>query len=1198
VVALTHDPIVAKSGQASVEVIADFAKLASTFQRDLNKTLMGVRVDMSPISDQIADGLRDGVERANAELRKLGDPAGESFNLITQQSKSAGAAMAASFTAAGRQMSRVGDQMSMALTLPIVAAGAATVNAAGGFEKAMNRVKALSGATADEFARLREQAIALGSTTQYSASQAADAMGYLSMAGFSAAQTLDALPGVLSLAAAGAIELADAADIASNILSGYGFQAKDLGKVNDILAKTFTSTNTTLMSLGETFKYVGPVAASASIAFEEISAAIGLMGNAGIQGSEAGTALRGAIARLLKPTADVTATLTSLGVSVTDSGGKLLPLVDIVRQLETAGADTADMMTIFGLEAGPAMQALVSQGSTALTDLTMKLRNAGGTADRIAKTQMEGFNGSLDELKSAAEGLMIAIGDAGLLGWMTSLAKTLTGVTASMSAMNPVVLKIATIAGIVIAAIGPFLAIFGRMATAIGEGVMALQKFGAWALRVAPWLSALSGPIGWAIAAVIALGVAAVVAYNKSEAFRAVVDRAFRAVGDAALWMWQSAILPAFNWLVTQTKVVGAALARLWGQAQPIFTALGASISKVWNSAIKPALGQIGVMFGDAGARLSAFWSGTAQPALSAMMAWFGKLAVAIREWWAGNGDSVMATAAQFMTRVGDVMTTVWSGVMAVLKGVAAVLIWVFVDAAIPIFRAIIAVVSAVIDAVIRMKPVWMVLGAVIVAAVMVVVAIVKVLWAVVSTAFRAIGAILQWLWSAVIVPAFKIIGAAFEAAGAVISWLWSAVIQPVFLFIADAIGAVGTVIIWLWTSVFQPAFQAIGAVISWVWSSVIQPVFSFIAAAIGVVVSVVQWFWNTFGPIWSAIANLMWTIWSGVLSIVFDLLRLAFFAVVAVVQIFWEIIKAAFMAVAAVVMAVWSGFIQPILSAIGALFSWLWSVIQPVLSAIGAFFMQLWSSYIKPVVDFIAGGINWLWGVISSIFNAIAEFIASAIARIVATAMGIAAFVNNVAGHFSNMVSAIREKIDAAVDFVRGLPGRISSAIGNLGSLLYEGGRNVVQGLINGISSMIGAVKDKISSVASTIRNALPFSPAKYGPLSGRGSPDRSGEAIATMLADGMVDRIPELRAAITKVATTVASPELEGMSNVTMFATPLSAPRVGMPETAGGAPSPAGQRATYNLTVNALDPRSAASAVIEAIAAWERSNGAGWRR
>ncbi|MEU3281767.1 phage tail tape measure protein [Streptomyces antibioticus] len=351
-----------------------------------------------------------GRDRASATFRQVG----RSANRLASTTSKAGAAIKA-----GLAVGAVG----------VAGLAAATLKAAGDFEKSMNQVRAVTGATGKEFKALRDQAKELGATTKFTAKQAADAQGFLAMAGFRTLDIMSAMPGVLDLASAGNMDLARSADIASNILTGYGMKAEETSRVVDVMAKTFTSTNTNLEQLGEAFKYAGPVAHAAGIRFEQASAAIGLMGNAGIQASMAGTALRGAVTRLLAPTKQIRTTLDKLGVTVKDTHGKLLPLDDIIRQLEKSGATTGDMMTLFGQRAGPAMLALVDQGSGALVKLTDKLDKAGGTADRIAKIQMEGLQGQLVALKSAWEGLLIEIGDTGVLAGAT---KALSGVTVAV----------------------------------------------------------------------------------------------------------------------------------------------------------------------------------------------------------------------------------------------------------------------------------------------------------------------------------------------------------------------------------------------------------------------------------------------------------------------------------------------------------------------------------------------------------------------------------------------------------------------------------------------------------------------------------------------------------------------------------------------------------------------------------------------
>ena len=401
-------------------------------------------------------------------------------------------------TETGDKMKGIGKKMSMGITAPIAGIGIGAIMTGANFEKGMNRVKALTGTTGDDFAALTQQAKDLGSSTAFSATQASEAMGFLAMAGFKSNDIIGAMPGVLNLAAAAQMDLGDAADITSNILTGFGKDVSELGQVNDVLVKAMTSANVDLTMLGESMKYVGPVASSAGMDFEETAAAIALLGNAGIQGSMAGTSLRGAMTRLLKPSGDAAATMAKLGLNVLDSEGNLRSFTEITKQLEDANISTADAMTIFGQRAGPAMMALVSQGSGALDEMTQSLKDSGGTAESIASVQMEGMSGAITEMKSAFEGLMIAISED-ILPVLTKLIDAVVPILQKFTAMPGPIKAIVVVVGILAAVIGPLLIVIGMMIPAIAalSGVMA-------------GLSLSMGPITLAIvgiAAAIAVGI-------------------------------------------------------------------------------------------------------------------------------------------------------------------------------------------------------------------------------------------------------------------------------------------------------------------------------------------------------------------------------------------------------------------------------------------------------------------------------------------------------------------------------------------------------------------------------------------------------------------------------------------------------------------------------------------------------------------
>lgn len=490
----------------------------------------------------------------------------------------------------GGQLQAIGGKLSAGLTVPLAALGTASLTYAGNFEQGMNRVAAITEATGDKFQELREQAKELGRTTEYSATQAADAMGFLAMAGFNADEILGAMPGTLQLASAAQMDLARAADIVTNIVTGYNLEIENLAHANDVLVKAMTSTNVDLEMLGESMKYVGPVASGMGLQFEEVAAAVGLMGNAGIQGSMAGTALRGAISALVNPTKKTADMMADLGINALDARGKMLPLNEIVRQLEDSGASAAEIMALFGQRAGPAMVALVEQGADALSNLTAELENSGGTAERVAKTQMEGFKGMMLELESAFEGLMIAIADSGFLEWATNVARSFIGFLQRLSETNPELLKLATIVGVVLAALGPMLLVAGtalktfsglagvvRMLTkGYGDlvrlgGKLATEGFptlssGAGSLG-ATLSKLVGGPMGLTIAAVAALAAGFIYLWNTNESFREAVMEIWTMITTALGDMWQSlseTLQVIWGWIVEVGKALFGEFAAFW----------------------------------------------------------------------------------------------------------------------------------------------------------------------------------------------------------------------------------------------------------------------------------------------------------------------------------------------------------------------------------------------------------------------------------------------------------------------------------------------------------------------------------------------------------------------------------------------------------------------------------------------------------
>lgn len=389
----------------------------------------------------------------------------------------------------GKDMRAMGRSLSTYVTAPIAGFGALTLKTAGDFQMAMNQVRAVSGATGESFEALREQAKQLGATTQFTASEAADAMNFLAMAGMKTEEILSAMPETLQLAAAAQLDMASAADIVTNILAGYNKDVEELSHATDVLVKSFTSANTDLNQLAQAMKYAGPVANAAGVQFEETAAALSLMGNAGIQGSMAGTSLRGAISRVLNPTKAMASAMAEAGLSFTDTSGRLLPLADIIEQLEPHANNAGLFMELFGQRAGPSMAALVTQGADAIRGLAGELENSAGTAAEVSAVQMEGFNGAMRQLAAAFEALQIAIADSGLLDWAAEATEAVASWIQSMSETSPEILKWGAIVAGLAAAIGPVLIALGLLATGV---------------------AAISAPVALTVAGIAALTAAAV----------------------------------------------------------------------------------------------------------------------------------------------------------------------------------------------------------------------------------------------------------------------------------------------------------------------------------------------------------------------------------------------------------------------------------------------------------------------------------------------------------------------------------------------------------------------------------------------------------------------------------------------------------------------------------------------------------------
>ncbi|MCO4341396.1 phage tail tape measure protein [Staphylococcus agnetis] len=376
----------------------------------------------------------------------------------------------------GSKMQSVGRNMSMYVSAPIVAGFGAAVKKSIDFDDSMRKVKATSGATGSEFQQLRDKALEMGAKTKFSASESADGLNYMALAGWDTKDMLGGIDGVMQLAAASGEDLGQVSDIVTDSLTAFGMKAKDSGHFADVLAQTSSKANTDVRGLGEAFKYAAPVAGALGYTVEDTSIAIGLMSNAGIKGEKAGTALRTMFTNLSKPTGDMEKKMDELGISITDSNGNMLPLRDVMDQLrgkfknlsKEQQANAAS--TIFGKEAMSGALAIINASDEDYQKLTKSIDGSKGAANRMSKEMEGGIGGSLRQMKSAIESLAISIGDV-MAPYIKKLAEWVSHAASKLNEMPKGTQKIVVGLSLVAAAIGPLLVTLGVMVSTIGSAM-------------------------------------------------------------------------------------------------------------------------------------------------------------------------------------------------------------------------------------------------------------------------------------------------------------------------------------------------------------------------------------------------------------------------------------------------------------------------------------------------------------------------------------------------------------------------------------------------------------------------------------------------------------------------------------------------------------------------------------------------------
>lgn len=553
-----------KLDPGNTELLAQKHKLLAEAVGETKEKLATLKTAAEQANTALANG-EISQEQYDALQREIVETEQDLKNLETQANQSATAVQ--KIATDGEKLKTTGDNISSAgqkllpVTAGVTALGTASVTTAANFESAMSQVQATMGITKDSMSTVDGQSVntmdtlsklakKMGAETAFSASECAEALNYLALAGYDTQQMCDTLPTVLNLAAAGDIQLASASDMVTDAMSALGMGVDEAGTMVDQMAKTASTTNTSVAQLGEGILTIGATAKSIKGGTAELNTALGILANNGIKGAEGGTHLRNIILSLQSPTDVAAKQMEALGISVYDSEGNMRSLNDILGDLNTSmdGMTSAEksniISTIFNKTDLSSVNALLANTGSTWDDLQQKITDSGGAAQQMADTQLDNLQGQITILKSALEGLAISFGELlmpaikQIVGWVQKFVDFLNSLD---EGTKKTVVTIALLA----AALGPVLIVIGKVISAVGTIMTIVPKIAGVINTVKGAFAALNttmlaNPIVLIIAAIAALVAAFIYLWNNCDGFRQFWIDLWENVKQVAITVWNA----------------------------------------------------------------------------------------------------------------------------------------------------------------------------------------------------------------------------------------------------------------------------------------------------------------------------------------------------------------------------------------------------------------------------------------------------------------------------------------------------------------------------------------------------------------------------------------------------------------------------------------------------------------------------------
>nr|DAR37949.1 MAG TPA: minor tail protein [Caudoviricetes sp.] len=518
-------------------------------------------------------------------------PSQETLKAMRKMSSEA-KATGKSIKSAGDTIANAGSAMTKSVTAPIAGVGIAAVKTAADYESAMSNVQAITGATGDDFKKLTQLGKDLGASTAWSAQECAEAMQYTGMAGWTAKENIDGLKGILDLASASGTDLARTSDIMTDAISAFGYKASDSAKFADVMTKACTSANVSVDTLGESYKYCGAICGTMGYSIDEVTTSLAVMGNMGIKGSQAGTALKNAISNMAAPTKNMKAAMDDLGISIVNQDGSMKSWGDVIKNLQgsfkglTQDQQAAYAKQLFGKESMAGMLAIINTSTSDYNALADSIKNSGRAANDAAQTQLNNLNGQLTLLKSALEGAAITIGDKLLpyiknaVGWVQKATDWFNGLSDAQVSM---IMKFAGIA----AAIGPALLIFGKLVSTVGKVYSTFGMITGAIAKAGGVIGLITSPAGIVIAVLAGVAAAAFLIIKNWDKVKPAVMKvkdSFTSVMPSIKQTIANAISAAMPIITTLVKTFKDIIPKAINVAKTVIAAITPVIKTVVNT--------------------------------------------------------------------------------------------------------------------------------------------------------------------------------------------------------------------------------------------------------------------------------------------------------------------------------------------------------------------------------------------------------------------------------------------------------------------------------------------------------------------------------------------------------------------------------------------------------------------------------------